>query len=148
MRWIEKPESDILPPDFQFYPLKLAVDYAERMYVISRGMFEGIMQFDENGGFLGFVGTNKVRLNIADYVWRYFATKERRTHDVVCAKRIFQCRSRSAGVRLCYERRFGDERDNQPTNPSGEDVLKRYGYHDVRGDIQYDMVGEIADRRV
>lgn len=142
IRSIENPESDILPPDFQFYPLKLAVDYAERMYVISRGMFEGIMQFDENGGFLGFVGTNKVRLNIADYVWRYFATKEQRERMMLFVPSEFSnVDLDERGFVYATNVDLGTNETIKRLNPSGEDVLKRYGYHDVRGDIQYDMVG-------
>lgn len=139
---VENPESDILPPDFQFYPLKLTVDQAGRIYVISRGMFEGIMQFDENGQFLGFVGTNKVRPNIADYIWRYLSTREQRERMVLFIPSEFSnVDVDERGFIYATNVDLTTDETIKRINPSGEDVLKRYGYHHVKGDIQYDLYG-------
>ncbi|XEC93623.1 gluconolactonase [Paenibacillus tarimensis] len=142
IRTIENPQSDILPSDFTFYPLKLTVDYADRVYVVARGVFEGIMQFDEKGEFLGYVGTNKVRPGFGDYIWKLLATREQRERMVLFIPSEF------SGVDI-DERGFVyatnvDPGSNEPVkrlNPSGEDILKRHGYFGVIGDVQYDELG-------
>ena len=74
VRIIEQPESDVLPQGFQFIPLKVTVDEAKRVFVVARGVYEGIMQFEENGTFLGYVGTIKVKRDYGDYFWRLVST--------------------------------------------------------------------------
>ena len=43
---IENPQSEILEEGFDFIPIKVTVDYADRVYVISRNAFEGILLFE------------------------------------------------------------------------------------------------------
>ena len=57
---VENPESEVLADDFVFTPLKVSVDYADRIYCIAQKMFEGIMVFETNGEFTGFFGTINV----------------------------------------------------------------------------------------
>lgn len=74
IKTIENPQSEVLGASFSFVPLKLAVDDAGRVFVTSRGAYEGILQFDESGEFIGYVGTIQVRRNFVDYLWRLIAT--------------------------------------------------------------------------
>ncbi|MBQ7636534.1 MAG: hypothetical protein IJS80_04410, partial [Lachnospiraceae bacterium] len=48
---IENPESESFDAAFSFSPLKIAVDYADRVYCIAKNMFEGIMVFETDGKF-------------------------------------------------------------------------------------------------
>lgn len=70
------PESSIIPEGFQYFPFKLFVDKFDRIYVIAQGAFEGIMELDASGGFKGYIGTNKVRFNPTDLLWKRLSTKE------------------------------------------------------------------------
>lgn len=47
------PVSDMIPKGFQYFPLKVAVDKTQRLYVIAQGAYEGIMEFDAKGSFRG-----------------------------------------------------------------------------------------------
>ncbi|MDQ0170699.1 NHL repeat-containing protein [Paenibacillus tundrae] len=135
---ITKPESDILATDFQFQPLKLTVDRVGRVYVVAQGVYEGIMQFDENGQFIGYVGTNKVERDYGEYIWRMFSTKAQRAQMVLFVPTEFS----NADIDhkgFVYATNI-DPGSNEPIkrlNPSGEDVLKRFGYYDVKGDIRF-----------
>jgi signal transduction histidine kinase len=51
LKIISNPVSEVLDPDFVFTPLKVTVDFADRVYIIAKGMFQGILAFDENGDF-------------------------------------------------------------------------------------------------
>lgn len=138
LNMIAKPESDILATNFQFQPQKLTVDHVGRVYVVAQGVYEGIMQFDEHGAFIGYVGTNKVERDYREYIWRMFSTKAQRAQMVLFVPTEF------SNVDIdpkgfVYATNI-DPGSNEPIkrlNPSGEDVLKRFGYFDVKGDVAY-----------
>ncbi|AOZ94608.1 gluconolactonase [Paenibacillus crassostreae] len=139
---IKEPKSDILPDDFTFVPLKLTVDKANRVYVVSRGVFEGIVQFDDKGKFIGYVGTNKIERNVVDYFWRLVSTKAQKQQMELFIPTEF------SNVDIDYKGFVYatniDPDSKEPIkrlNPSGEDVLKRIGYFDVMGDIRYSIFG-------
>jgi len=76
---IEAPKSELLGSDFTFIPLKVAVDSSGAIFVLSKGVFQGMMAFDSTGGFIGFFGGNKVQMTIQMAVarmWRRFLTDE------------------------------------------------------------------------
>lgn len=60
LRKLEEPDSDVLPDDFLYAPTKVLMDSAGIYYVISANCYEGALQFDENGRFLGFYGSERV----------------------------------------------------------------------------------------
>ncbi|WP_343049843.1 NHL repeat-containing protein [Paenibacillus phytohabitans] len=135
---VEKPASDILPADFKFIPVKVTVDQAERVYVIAKGIFEGIMQFDKNGEFIGYVGTNKVQRDYAEYLWRLVSTKAQKAQMALFVPTEFSNIDVDAkGFLYATNIDPGSKEPVKRLNPSGEDVLKRFGYFDIKGDITY-----------
>ena len=78
---LEKPEHPLIPKDFVFKPAKVAADAAGRMYVLSEGQFFGLMQFDRDGSFLGYFGSNKVEVTptvVLETFWKSVLSKEQR----------------------------------------------------------------------
>ena len=67
---IENPESDVFAEDFEFKPKKIVVDSANRIFIIAEGIYEGIMQFYEDGSFVGFVGSIPVTANPLEIMWK------------------------------------------------------------------------------
>ncbi|MFD0960554.1 YIP1 family protein [Paenibacillus chungangensis] len=132
----ESPDSSILPENFQYFPLKLQVDKANRMYVVAQGAYEGIMELDSFGGFKGYVGTNKVRFSPADLLWKRLSTKEQAEQMELFLPIEF------SNIDL-DERGFiyavsSEANSNAPIkrfNPSGEDILRREGYFPPIGDV-------------
>lgn len=138
LRMIEQPQSDILPANFKFNPIKVTVDKAERVYVIAKGIFEGIMQFDKNGQFIGYVGTNKVKRDYTEYLWRMFSTKAQKAQMALFVPTEFSnIDIDSKGFLYATNIDPGSKEPIKRLNPSGEDVLKRFGYFDITGDIRY-----------
>lgn len=79
LRKITKPNSDLVPASKDFVPLKVAVDNAGIVYVLSLGSYEGAFMFDQNNNFLGFFGSNKVVLTLQlliDRIWKKILSKE------------------------------------------------------------------------
>ena len=65
-RVITKPDSDIIPDDLIFAPLKLVCDNKGFFYMISKGCFYGALRFDSDFNFLGFYGANVTAASVAD----------------------------------------------------------------------------------
>ena len=73
-----KPVDNTLDPKLVFQPSKLAVDTAERVYCIATGINKGLIKYEPDGTFSGFVGATKVTFDFMDYIWKKFATQAQR----------------------------------------------------------------------
>ena len=71
-------QPEYFTSDFRFRPDKIGVDQYGTIYVVSAGVYDGIMEFDINGEFQGFVGAPRVHPTTWDYVWRLIGTKEQK----------------------------------------------------------------------
>lgn len=70
---IGKPESPIIPENFQFRPIKAEIDSGGIMYVLSIGSYSGALQFDKKGSFMGFYGSEDVDLTfdvLLNHFWK------------------------------------------------------------------------------
>lgn len=78
VKFINAPEADALGDDFVFKPIGIAADGDKLLYVVGEGTYEGIINMDFDGEFLGFFGSNTVSTSAWDLFWRRFSTKEQR----------------------------------------------------------------------
>lgn len=60
---LELPQSDLIPNDFHFLPVKAVRDKKGFTYVLNNGTYYGAMMYEKDGTFLGFYGANKVTVN-------------------------------------------------------------------------------------
>ena len=152
VRIVQNPVSQSLDAGYVFVPLKVTVDYADRIYCIAQNMFEGIMVFETNGEFSGFFGTINVKITLWEKFWKRIATKEERSKqqlyipteftgiDVDADGFIYATNIDSEGVQAV--RRL---------NPRGEDVIKKGENGNVGGDLwvngqtQYAGASQITD---
>jgi tetratricopeptide (TPR) repeat protein len=137
IREIGPPKSDVLRADFKFLPMKLAVDSAKRLFVVSKGNFEGIVEFDAAGNFTGFFGKNRVTFNATDFFWKQIATETQRKQMELYIPIEFN--------NLDIDKEgfvYATASDNRKSsdmvkrlNPSGADVLRRDGKFGPVGDM-------------
>lgn len=133
---IESPESSILPDGFQFFPNKIYVDQANRIYVIAQGAYEGIMEFDAMGGFKGYVGTNKVRFSPVDLLWKRLSTKQQSEQmELFLPIEFSNLDVDERGFIYAVSSEINSDTPIKRFNPSGEDILRREGYFHPMGDI-------------
>ncbi len=133
---IRDPQSEILEEGYVFSPLKVTVDYADRVYCIAQNMFEGIMVFEDNGQFVGFIGTIEVKISLWDKFWKRIATKEERSNQKLFIPTEF------TGIDIdddgfVYASNI-DEDGTQAVrrlNPKGEDVIKKGANKNLGGDL-------------
>ncbi len=70
------PNDSAIPADTTFLPNKIVIDTAERVYCIADGINKGLLKYEPDGTFSGFVGANKASYDWMDYLWKRFATQE------------------------------------------------------------------------
>jgi sugar lactone lactonase YvrE len=75
---LKVPDSDIFGKNYVFKPIKLVVDNEKRLYVIAKDQFNGIMQFDSDGTFLGFLGSNMVNPSPFELIWKRILSKQQK----------------------------------------------------------------------
>jgi hypothetical protein len=75
---ITRPYDESIDDFVEFQPLKLVVDFANRVFVQVRNVNKGLMEFDSRGEFTGYMGANKVKFKFVDYVWKILATQAQR----------------------------------------------------------------------
>ncbi len=70
------PVDSSLASDLVFFPNKIVVDTAERVYCIADNINKGLLKYEADGTFSGFVGATKAPYNWYDYLYKRFATQE------------------------------------------------------------------------
>ena len=73
-----KPDDKTLDPKLVFQPSKLAIDTAERVYCIAVGINKGLVKYENDGTFSGFVGATPVTYDWTDYIWKKLASQQQR----------------------------------------------------------------------
>ena len=76
IKLIETPESEVFTEDFEFKPQKVVVDSSKRVFVVADGVYEGVMQFYEDGSFIGFIGSIPVTANPIEIIWKKLLSRE------------------------------------------------------------------------
>lgn len=71
-----KPDDSALDAGLVFQPSKIAVDSAERVYCIAKGINKGLCKYEADGSFSGFVGALPATYNLWDYLWKKIASQE------------------------------------------------------------------------
>lgn len=136
VRVICEPRSEMLGDNFDFVPLKVTVDYAGRVFVIARNMFQGIMTFNEDGEFIGFYGTINVKITLWQRFWRALSTQEQRARQQLFIPTEFTGLDVDP-MGFVYASNIDNEGKQavRRLNPRGEDVLRTGTNEHVGGDI-------------
>lgn len=133
---VENPQSDVLDANFVFKPLKVSVDYADRIYCIAQNMFQGIMVFETDGEFSGFFGTINVTLSLWEKFWKKVATKEERENQTLYIATEFTGMDIDEdGFVYATNIDEAGEQGVRRLNPRGEDVIKKGRNEHVGGDL-------------
>lgn len=128
VRLIENPKAETLEEDFVFSPKKVAVDYADRVFVIAQNVYQGMMSFDQDGVFQGFVGTVNVTISAYEIFWRNFSTKAQREQQKLFIPTEFTQMDIDAGG-FIYATNIDakGEKSVRRLNSRGQDVIRSNG---------------------
>lgn len=134
---VDSPESEMLQSTFEFRPVRLVVDRAQRIYVMSAGVFDGFMEFNADGEFVTFIGANRVHVDPVEYFWKMISTREQRSQMIMFTPTEFTSLDiNEEGFIYAVNRdQYGDP--IKKLNAQGTDILRREGYSSPRGDLRY-----------
>lgn len=157
---IGKPEDELIDPDEDFLPSKIVVDNAMRIFAIAKNEVNGLMEFDVDGNFRGFIGATKVTPNPIELFWQRVLTREQvarmslfvptEYNNIAIDERGFMYTTVSAIesnlILNAIRTRSKDDRAApiRKLHPAGEDVLNRSGYFPPVGDIDFPDRGSVA----
>ena len=142
---IDNPQSEILEEGFDFVPLKVTVDYADRVYVIAKNAFEGILVFESDGQFTGYFGTIEVKITLWEKFWKRLASKEERSKQQLYIPTEF------TGIDIdsdgfVYASNIDSDgvQGVRRLNPRGEDVIQKGENENLGGDLIVGSYGTYA----
>lgn len=61
--------------DTKFEPLRISVDNSGNMYIVSEGVYNGVIQLGPNGDFLGYFTVNKTKLSLVQAIQNTIFTR-------------------------------------------------------------------------
>ncbi len=124
--------------DIPFRPLEIEVDRSGRIYVIARDIYEGLMEFDFEGDFKQYVGTNEVEINMIEYFWRQFVSQEARESMQLYLPVVFTSLAVDHSGFIYTTTESVESNPIQKLNFRGEDILVQNGHIPVIGDVNLD----------
>jgi len=78
-RVYERPVTELLEDTAEFKPSKVVVDDVGNCYVVCEGLYQGMVNYDKDGKFVGFYGGNQVQLTfstLAVMFWKRVLSRE------------------------------------------------------------------------
>ena len=77
-----KPEDETFDQGLSFLPDKMVADVSGRVYVLATNVNKGLVKYEADGTFTGFIGANPVVYTMWDYIWKnFFTTKAQRAQQ-------------------------------------------------------------------
>jgi tetratricopeptide (TPR) repeat protein len=133
-----------------FKPRKVSVDDSGGIYVVCSGSTEGLVQLSTEGDFLRFFGSNKVKPNPVELIYRQFLTREQRDKREQFVPTEYSNIFTDAEGFIFVSTRNVAENQIRRLNPLGNDILKSGSIDGKFGDltvtpVNYNRVAQFED---
>ncbi|MCL2720490.1 MAG: hypothetical protein FWD47_04025 [Treponema sp.] len=141
---ITKPDDLSFDEHTEFLPAKLVVDFANRVFVQARNINKGLMEFDNRWEFSGYMGANRVVINIIDYAWKLVSTRQQLENMELFIPTEY---SNVALDKDGFIYVTNATRQTEPVrrlNAMGQDILIRNGYEKPVGDLTFGTAANIS----
>ena len=143
LRSIGRPVTNLISDSQEYKPTKVVVDHAGRIYVIAYGINMGLVEFDKNGVFQGFMGAAEVSVSRLTYIWKnYFSTQEQQARMETIVPTEYSniyVDDENFIYATINNLTLDDVMNNADAirrlNPTGTDVLRRLANYSIVGDI-------------
>jgi len=143
---INKPEDESIDKDTEFIPVKLVVDFANRVFIQARNINKGLMEFDNRWEFSGYMGANKVFVNPIDYIWKILSTQAQKERMDLFIPTEYSNIALDRDGFIYVTNSMGQTDPVRRLNAMGQDILIRNGYEDPVGDLAVGDAGGISGR--
>jgi tetratricopeptide (TPR) repeat protein len=149
---MSRPDDVLIDQTTDFLPMKVVVDKSGRVLVLVKNYNKGFVQYDHTGKFTGFIGANKVKYNMLDYVWKLFSTKAQRAQMeqfvpteynnlaldqddfIYCTTSVFKENELKSDQAMPI----------RMLNAMGADILVKNGEYPPIGDLLWDNAGGVS----
>ena len=143
-------QEDLFAKELVYSPTKVVVDNGGRAFIISKDIYEGLMQYDSSGNFLGFVGANEVSISPLDYLWKKVSTKAQSSKlQLTLPTEFSNLEIDSDGFIYTTTSIINTKNTGilvRRQNPSGDDVLHRSETLVMAGDVVFDHHPAVCDK--
>jgi len=141
-----QPDDESIDENTEFIPVKLVVDFANRLFIQARNINKGLLEFDSRGEFAGYMGANKVHVSIADYVWKMLSTQAQRARMDLFVPTEYSnlCLDHEGFIYVTNS--SGQTDPIRRLNAMGQDILIRNGYEEPWGDYAFGNAGGVSGR--
>ena len=153
LRSIGRPETNLIRDSQAYTPIKVVVDRAGRIYVIAYGINMGLVEFDKDGVFQGFMGATEVSVSTFEYIWKnYFSTEAQQARmETIVPTEYSNIFVDDENFIYATINNLSDEDHASGAdairrlNPTGTDVLRRLGNNDIVGDLNTEVFSSFTD---
>ena len=70
--FLDLPDADVIPSNFQFKPKRIAIDSKGYKYIVSEGSYYGAILYGPDNEFISFYGSNTVTVSLSDAIGKLF----------------------------------------------------------------------------
>ncbi len=141
-----KPTDSTFDQNLSFLPDKLVVDVTGRVYVLATNVNKGLVKYEADGTFTGFIGANPVTYSMWDYIWKtFFTTKAQRAQqasfvpteyeNVAIDKEGFIYATNT--VFSEYDLLYDNAKPIRRLNSIGSDILVKNDWYPPVGDLHW-----------
>lgn len=148
-----KPVDATFDQSLSFLPKRLVVDVAGRVYCLVQNVNKGLVKYEADGTFTGYIGANPVNISMGEYIWRrFFMTKEQRAQTVTFVPTEYEnCYIDPQGfiyvtntVFSEYDLKWDNAKPIRRLNNIGTDILVKNDRFPPIGDLTW-VEGSIAN---
>ena len=151
---LREPQSTVFPTGSIYKPIAIAVDNAERIYVVSSTTYMGVIVLDSQGEFQNFIGSQTVSVSALELMWRSFMSAKQRAltkknvsteyNNITIAEDGFvYVTTSSIKEESQYTSIRGDTTYSpvKKLNASGTDVMTHNGFFGPYGEVATNAIG-------
>lgn len=140
--------SGVIRQDFRYNPNRIGVDNVGRIFVVSDEVYDGILEFDPQGDFRGFIGAPRVTPSLIEYLWRRFSSAERRkllTLFLPTEHSSIDIDERGFIYATVTDGEIRYTEAIRRLNPAGTDVMRRTGFNPPIGDYGSALIDQYGE---
>ena len=148
-----KPDDSTFDQNLSFLPKRLVVDSSGRVFALATNVNKGLVKFETDGTFTGYIGANPVVITMWDYIWKsFFTTKEQRSQQASFVPTEYEnIYIDSEGFIYAtnvnfeeYDLMYDNAKPIRKLNSIGNDILVKNDHYPPIGDLQW--VEESTDK--
>jgi hypothetical protein len=147
-----QPVDPTFSVDQAFLPTRMVADPKGRAFVLVKNVNKGLVKYEADGRFVGFIGASPVTYTLYDQIWRLLSTREQRAQQQAFVPteydNLYIDKDGFIYVTTTtfdeYDLIWDNAKPIRKLNAIGNDILVKNGEYPPIGDIQWDTFAGYA----